>query len=93
MNGVFHVRWMGTGWEVQDRKGKSLSEPRMAQAEAVMHAKELARREGTGQIIVHDMAGTVVSEFFYQRAERSALAYDDASPSFAASRPVRKQPA
>ena len=89
MDAVFHVRWMGSGWEVLDRANKSLSEPRMAQADAVMHAKELARREGSGQIIVHDMAGTVVSEFFYQRAERSALAYDDASPSLAASRPVR----
>lgn len=81
---------MGTGWEVQNRDGATLSEPRMAQADAVMHAKELARRDGSGQIIVHDMAGTVVSEFFYQRGERSALAYDDSTPSLAASRPERK---
>jgi len=93
MDAVFHVRWMGSGWEVQDRAGKTLSEPQMAQADAVMHAKELARRDGSGQIIVHDMAGTVVSEFIYQRAERSALAYDDASPSLAASRPERKRSA
>ena len=91
MDGVYHVRWMGTGWEVQDRSGKSVSEPRMAQADAVVHAKELARRDGSAQIIVHDQTGTVVSEFFYQRAERGALAYDDASPSLAASRPARKQ--
>ena len=63
----------------------------MTQAEAVMHAKQLARRDGSAQIIVHDEAGTVLSEFFYQRAERTALAYDDSSPSLAASRPVTKQ--
>jgi len=91
MEGAYHVRWMGSGWDVQDRAGKSLSEPRMAQADAVMHAKQLAKRDGSAQIIVHDMTGTVVSEFFYQRGERAALAYDDSSPSLAASRPVTKQ--
>jgi hypothetical protein len=90
MDGVYHVRWMGSGWEVQNRTGKSVSEPRMTQADAVVHAKELARREGAAQIIVHDRNGTVLSEFFYQRGERDALAYDDSSPSFAASRPAHK---
>jgi hypothetical protein len=91
MDAVYHVRWMGSAWEVLDRRGRTVSEPRMAQADAVMHAKQLAKRDGSAQIIVHDMAGTVVSEFIYQRGERAALAYDDAPPSLAASHPAHKR--
>ena len=83
MDKVYHVRWVSSGWRVCDEHA-TVSEPRYSQADAVMHAKELARRDGSAQIVVHDELGTVVSEFFYQREERKALDYDDAPPSLAA---------
>ena len=84
MDNVYHVRWFGSFWQVCDGGGRTVSEPRFAQADAVMHAKELAKRDGVAQIVVHDEAGSVVSEFFYEREEREALAYDDAPPTMAA---------
>jgi hypothetical protein len=90
MDNVYHVRWFGSGWRVCDEQDHALTEPTLAQADAVVHAKDLARRDGSAQIVVHDEAGSVVSEFFYQRAEREALAYDATNPSLAASRPARR---
>ena len=90
MDNVYHVRWLGSGWQVCDRDDRVLSDPMQVQADAVVHAKELARRDGSAQIIVHDQAGSVLSEFFYQHNERGALAYDDTNPSLAASRPARR---
>ncbi len=90
MDNVYHVRWLGSGWQVCDQNDRLLSEPTLAQADAVVHAKELARRDGSAQIVVHNEAGTVVSEFFYQRNDRQALAYDDTNPSLAASHPARR---
>ena len=86
---VFHVRWVGDGWDVFDRRGKRVSTERVyTQAAAVIHAKELARREASAQIIVHDTADRVTSDFFYQRDEREALGRDDSVPTLAASQPV-----
>ncbi len=62
-----------------------------SQADAVAHAKELARRDGSGQIVVYNESGTVLSEFFYQREERSSLAYDDNVPTMAASHPATRK--
>ena len=84
MDKVYHVRWISSGWHVCDKNDCTLSEPTYTQAAAVMRAKELARRDGSAQIIVHDEAGSVVSEFFYEREEREALAYDNAPPTMAA---------
>jgi hypothetical protein len=81
--------WAG-GWGVSDETGRQQAvEPLRAQADAVAHAKELARRFGSGaQILVYGENGNLVSEFFYQRDERMALEDDDASRSVAASRPA-----
>lgn len=86
---VFHVRTLDGGWMVFDREGNRVSELQRTQSDGVVHAKELARRAGSAQVIVHRDDGTVASEFFYQREERSSLASDDAVPTFAASRPAR----
>jgi hypothetical protein len=82
---IYRVRSADGGWEVFDRDDHSASERMRTQADAVAHAKELARRDGSAQIIVYDPQGNVVSEFFYQRDERPALAYDDSTRTTAAS--------
>jgi hypothetical protein len=82
---IYRVRCVDGGWEVFDRDERSVSEMMRTQADAVVHAKELARRDGSAQILVYDAHGKVASEFFYQRDERAALAYDDSAPMAAAS--------
>jgi hypothetical protein len=89
---AYRVRYDGADWFVEDKQGARTSERMRSQAEAVIHAKELARRDGSAQIIVHDQTDLVVSEFFYQRAEREPLRdTDDEIPSLAASQPARKK--
>ena len=85
---VYRVKSFDGGWEVVDREGRRLCEPQRAQSDAVIHAKELARRDGSAQIIVHADDGSIASEFFYQRDERSALSSDDSPATFAATRPA-----
>jgi hypothetical protein len=82
---VYRVRGADGGWVVFDRDEHIASERMRTQADAVAHAKELARRDGSAQIIVYDAHGGIASEFFYQREERPALAYDDSARSTAAS--------
>jgi hypothetical protein len=82
---VYRVRSVDGVWEVFDRDGRLVSDRMRVQADAVAHAKELARRDGSAQIIVHDEDGKVMSEFIYQREERRSLAYDDSTPMTAAS--------
>lgn len=88
---VYRVKSMNGGWEVYDRDGNPVSDMFMAQSDAVVHAKELAHRDGSAQIIVHAKDGSIVSEFFYQRDERSSLSFDDSLRTFAASRPARSR--
>ena len=85
---VFHVQSVNGGWVVFDREGQRVSEMQRAQSDGVVHAKELARRAGSAQIIVHREDGAIASEFFYQREERSGLASDDSTATMAASRPA-----
>jgi hypothetical protein len=82
---VYSVRSVDGGWEVIDRDEHRVSDRMRVQADAVAHAKELARRDGSAQIIVHDEDDKVMSEFIYQREERPSLAYDDSTPMTAAS--------
>lgn len=82
---VYRVRSVDGSWRVFDRDERSVSGLITTQADAVVHAKELARRDGSAHIVVCDTKGNVASEFFYQREERPALAYDDSSPMNAAS--------
>jgi hypothetical protein len=42
------------------------------QADAVVHAKELARRTGGAYIVVSDERGALASEFFYQGEQRTS---------------------
>ncbi len=82
---VYRVRKVDLGWEVFNRQERSVSKPMRSKSDAVAHAKELARHEGSGQVIVYDANGHIASEFFYQREERPSLAYDDSTPTVAAS--------
>lgn len=82
---VYRVRSSDGGWEVVDRSDRRVSDRMSGQADAVVHAKELARRDGSAQIVVYGQDGHIASEFFYQREERPSLAYDDSTPSAAAS--------
>ncbi len=87
---VYRVRTVGAGgWEVFDRAGRRVSERMETQSDAVVHAKELAHRDGSAQIIVHAKDGTIASEFFYQKEERASLESDDMTRSMAATRPAR----
>jgi hypothetical protein len=86
---VYRVRSVDGAWQVLDREDRRVSDRMRVQADAVAHAKELARRDGSAQIIVHDEHGKVMSEFIYQREERPALAYDDSTPMTAASHAAR----
>jgi hypothetical protein len=53
-------------------------EPLRTAADAVAHAKELAKRTpGGAQISVYGEDGTLLSEFFYQQEERDSLERDD----------------
>jgi hypothetical protein len=85
---AYHVKSLDGEWAVFDRAGRRLTEPLRTQGDAVVHAKELARAAGAAQVIVHSADGSVVSEFFHLRDERSALDRDDTLPTLAASRPV-----
>lgn len=92
VRGPYHVRSVEGAWEVFDGEGRRVSERQRTQGDAVVHAKELAYREGSAQIVVHREDGSIASEFFYQREERPSLELDDATPSVAASRPARAEP-
>jgi hypothetical protein len=78
-------------WEVTGQSGGRAGGRLRTQADAVGHAKELARRAGGAQIIVVDDAGRTMSEFVHQPDEREALEADERLPSFAAARPGHAQ--
>jgi CBS domain-containing membrane protein len=83
--------WAG-GWGVFVGDTSVVGEPLRAAADAVAHAKDLARHSAGGaQIRVIDGSGTLVSEFFYLDEERAALERDGTVPSIAASRPARRK--
>lgn len=85
---VYRVRNLDGDWMVFDREDRPASDRMLTQTDAVAHAKELARRDGIAQVIVYDLEGRVMSEFFYEREERPALEYDDSSPQMAAAHPT-----
>lgn len=62
---------------VIDHAGQRVSDLLETTGDAVAHAKELAIRDGSAQIVVQDRSGRVVSEFMHQREERPALREDD----------------
>jgi hypothetical protein len=85
---VFQVKPVAGAWGVFDQSGGRAGGRLPTQADAVGHAKELARRAGGAQIAVLDDARRVVSEFVHLPEEREALDADDRVPSFAATRPA-----
>jgi hypothetical protein len=87
---AFHVRPIAGGWGVFTRDGNPLCEPLRARVDAVIHAKELARRAGLAQILVYAEDGRLDSEFFYGSDERGVLIDDDSLSSRAASRPAHQ---
>ncbi len=84
----FHIRSSDGGWAVFTPSGASVSETLRTRADAVIHAKQLAQREGMAQILIYGEDGSLESEFFYGRDERRSLATDDSVSSLAASRPT-----
>lgn len=92
-NVVYRIREWAGGWGVFADEQNVAVEPFRTPADAVIHAKELARRvPGGAQICVYDAKGALLSELFYQHDERPALDRDDSLASFAASAPARRRP-
>jgi hypothetical protein len=95
--GVFVVEPSGTkpspaGRGVPPTERNVTVDPLRTAADAVAHAKQLAKRvPGGAQISVYDEDDALLSEFFYQPAERASLERDDEIPSMAASRPSRRK--
>lgn len=82
---VYRVRYRSGAWEIFDREERRVSDRIEALSNAVAHAKQLARRDGSAQILVYDTRGNLTSEFVYQREERAALASDDSAATLSAS--------
>lgn len=92
MDPVYRVRPWASGWGVFADDRNVSAEPFRLPADAVIHAKELARATPMGaQILVYDEGGVLVSEFFHGPEERSSLDRDDTTRSIAASIPGRKR--
>jgi hypothetical protein len=87
----FHVRSSDGGWGVFTHAGQSVSETVRTRADAVIHAKQLALAEGMAQVLIYGEDGSLDSEFFYGRDERSSLGTDDSVSSLAASRPTTEK--
>lgn len=92
MASVYRVQPWAGGWSVFSGEQNLSTEPLRTAADAVAHAKELARGSRDGaHISVYDESGALKSEFFFQPEERHALDRDDTIPSIAASAPVRRR--
>ena len=85
---VYRVRYNDGTWRVFAGDGEVASGRIDSLSNAVIHAKELARRDGSAQILVYDTDDHLRSEFVYQRDERSSLSTDDSVASLAASGPA-----
>jgi hypothetical protein len=91
---VYRIRPWAGGFAVYADDAIANEDPFPAAADAVAHAKELARgTPGGAQVVVHAEDGSVLSEFFYEPEERDALDRDDSTRSIAASRPARRHDA
>jgi hypothetical protein len=92
MDRAYRIRPWAGGWGVFSGDENVSVEPFRTPADAIIHAKELARRAGGAQICVHDEEGAVMSEFFYRPAEHGVLEHDKTVPTIAASGPARRRP-
>lgn len=89
---AYRIAAADSGWAVFDRDGVRISEHLRGESDAVVHAKELARRDGGAYVIVEGTDGRILSEFFHQPEERRSLANDDSVPTLAASQVVHGTP-
>jgi hypothetical protein len=89
----YDVRPWAGGWGVFVGEERAAVEPFVAAADAIVHAKQLARRKGEGaHILVHAEDGKLLSEFFYQPEEREILEdADGRTRSMAATGFVRRE--
>ena len=63
---VYHVTPAGEkGWQVKAEDAKRPSSSHDKKDEAVTRAKELAKRQKLGQVIVHKKDGTIQTEYTY----------------------------
>jgi hypothetical protein len=65
---VYRIRPWGGGWGVFTDGETAAVEPLRTAADAVIHAKQLARKTEHGaQILVYGEDGSLMSDFFYER--------------------------
>jgi len=55
----------GGGWNVKQEKAERASSSHDTKAEAVERAKELAKNQTLGQIVIHKQDGTIQTEHTY----------------------------
>jgi hypothetical protein len=65
---VYRIRPWAGGWGVFVDGETAAVEPLRTAADAVIHAKQLARNSGgAAQILVYGEDGSLMSDFFYER--------------------------
>ncbi len=62
---VFHVTKDGDTWQVKKRGAKRASSRHDTKADAVERGRQLAKRTGLGQLIVHKQDGKIQTEYTY----------------------------
>jgi hypothetical protein len=90
---LYRVVYEDALWTVLDEHGNRLSELLQTQADGVIRAKSLAveNKDGSARILVQNDKGAVVSDFVYQREERSSLERDEAPyDSYYVTRPAHR---
>lgn len=55
------------GWKVKEEKASRASSKHETKAEAVERAKELAKNQELGQVVIHKRDGTIQTEHTYSR--------------------------
>ncbi len=53
------------GWQVKDEQEERASSTHEKKDEAVVRAKELAKGQALGQVIIHKQDGTIQTEYTY----------------------------
>jgi len=55
----------GGGWNVKEESASRVSSSHDTKAEAITRAKELAKKQALGQVIIHKKDGTIQTEYTY----------------------------
>ncbi len=61
----YHVTPTDEGWKVKAEASSRASSTHKTKAEAITRAKELAKAQRLGQVIIHKMDGTIQTEYTY----------------------------